>query len=355
MQYHFSARKKATGWQLLLTYKDVNGVWRQKSKQRFPKKSDALAESEKRKLLESVINVADNPDSQDLTLKELYNLFRANKRKELTYNTLKNYELTLSRLSALADCKVTEITAQDLISAINGLAGLSPSSINLSIAKIKVLFKYAKNVCNLIKIDPSEKLHYIKERRKKTVSALTQSELHDLLKSLQNERLDIYTMCAIAGYAGLRFGEIAGLTAADIDLKNKVLHVSKQYGLISKNMYAFKPVKSNNGFRDVPIPPALISILAEYLQADIKRPIDGRIFIVCESSYINARIKKYKKDCSIHKLRHTYATLLLAHGVDVKTVAALLGDTVNTVIKTYIHYNDEMRRQAAEKVAGIFG
>lgn len=355
MQYHFSARKKATGWQLLLTYKDVNGVWRQKSKQRFAKKSDALAESEKRKLLESVINVADNTDSQDLTLKELYNLFRANKRKELTYNTLKNYELTLSRLSALVDCKVTEITAQDLISAINGLAGLSPSSINLSIAKIKVLFKYAKNVCNLIKIDPSEKLHYIKERRKKTVSALTQSELHDLLKSLQNERLDIYTMCAIAGYAGLRFGEIAGLTAADIDLKNKVLHVSKQYGLISKNLYTFKPVKSNNGFRDVPIPPALISILAEYLQADIKRPIDGRIFIVCESSYVNARIKKYKKDCSIHKLRHTYATLLLAHGVDVKTVAALLGDTVNTVIKTYIHYNDEMRRQAAEKVAGIFG
>lgn len=355
MQYHFSARKKATGWQLLLTYKDVNGVWRQKSKQRFAKKSDALAESEKRKLLESVINVADNTDSQDLTLKELYNLFRANKRKELTYNTLKNYELTLSRLSALADCKVTEITAQDLISAINGLAGLSPSSINLSIAKIKVLFKYAKNVCNLIKIDPSEKLHYIKERRKKTVSALTQSELHDLLKSLQNERLDIYTMCAIAGYAGLRFGEIAGLTAADIDLKNKVLHVSKQYGLISKNMYAFKPVKSNNGFRDVPIPPALISILTEYLQADIKHPIDGRIFIVCESSYVNARIKKYKRDCSIHKLRHTYATLLLAHGVDVKTVAALLGDTVNTVIKTYIHYNDEMRRQAAEKVADIFG
>lgn len=355
MQYHFSARKKVTGWQLLLTYKDSRGKWRQKSKQRFAKKSEALAESEKRKLLESVMNVAENINNQNLTLRELYNLFCDNKRKELTYNTLKNYELILSRLSALADCKVTEITAQDLISAINGLASLSPSSINLSIAKIKVLFKYAKNVCNLIKIDPSANLHYIKERRRKTVSSLTQSELHDLLKSLQNERLDIYTMCAIAGYAGLRFGEIAGLTAADIDLKNKVLHVSKQYGLISKNLYTFKPVKSNNGFRDVPIPPALISILAEYLQADIKRPIDGRIFIVCESSYVNARIKKYKKDCSIHKLRHTYATLLLAHGVDVKTVAALLGDTVNTVIKTYIHYNDEMRRQAAEKVAGIFG
>ena len=167
--------------------------------------------------------------------------------------------------------------------------------------------------------------------------------------------MDIYTMCAIAGYAGLRFGEIAGLTAADINLKSRILHVSKQYGLVSKNIYTFKPVKSNNGFRDVPIPPALVKILSYYLQSEIYHLDDGRIFKICESSYVNSRIKKYNKACSIHQLRHTYATLLLGNGVDVKTVAALLGDTVNTAIKTYIHYNDDMRRQAADKVANIFG
>ena len=207
---------------------------------------------------------------------------------------------------------------------------------------------------NLIKIDPSENLHYVKERRKKAVKALSQGELNTLMDSMQHERMDIYVMCAIAGYAGLRFGEISGLTAADIDLQGGILHVSKQYGLIASNVYAFKPVKSNNGYRDVPIPPILLSILSEYL-AVIEPSSDGRLFAIKESSYVNGRIKKYRPDCSIHQLRHTYATLLLANGVDVKTVAALLGDTVNTVIRTYIHYNDDMRKQAADKVADIFG
>lgn len=354
MQYRFTARKKDNGWQLLLRYKDGSGKWHQKTKQGYGKKSDALAEEEKDRLLKSVMNIGMAPEHADMTLKELYILFKQNKRKELTYNTLKNYELTLARLPGIADCKVAEITTQGLIKALNGLSDLSPSSINLSIAKIKVLFKYAKNVCSLIKMDPSENLHYVKERRKKAVKALSQDELNTLISSMQNERMDIYVMCAVAGYAGLRFGEIAGLTAADIDLKGKILHVSKQYGLVSKNIYTFKPVKSNNGFRDVPIPPTLLSILSEYL-AVIEQSSDSRIFTIKESSYVNGRIKKYRPDCSIHQLRHTYATLLLANGVDVKTVAALLGDTVNTVIKTYIHYNDDMRKQAADKVANIFG
>lgn len=39
--------------------------------------------------------------------------------------------------------------------------------------------------------------------------------------------------------------------------------------------------------------------------------------------------------------------------MDVKTVAALLGDTVTTVINTYIHYSDEMR-QNAKKISKEF-
>lgn len=57
----------------------------------------------------------------------------------------------------------------------------------------------------------------------------------------------------------------------------------------------------------------------------------------------------------MHSFRHTYACTLLANNVDIKTVASLLGDTVDTVINNYIHYTDEMRKNAADKVANIFG
>ena len=44
----------------------------------------------------------------------------------------------------------------------------------------------------------------------------------------------------------------------------------------------------------------------------------------------------------------------LAHGMDVQTVAALLGDSVTTVIRTYIHYSDQMRKAAAKNIDRIF-
>ena len=56
-----------------------------------------------------------------------------------------------------------------------------------------------------------------------------------------------------------------------------------------------------------------------------------------------------------HYLRHTYATKLLSNGVDIKTVSALLGDSLQTVLKTYVHYSDDMRNKASDKVAAIFG
>lgn len=45
---------------------------------------------------------------------------------------------------------------------------------------------------------------------------------------------------------------------------------------------------------------------------------------------------------------------LLADGTDIKTVAALLGDTVTTVLNVYVDYTDDMRRKAAQSIEKIF-
>ncbi|MDQ0204366.1 hypothetical protein [Pectinatus haikarae] len=45
---------------------------------------------------------------------------------------------------------------------------------------------------------------------------------------------------------------------------------------------------------------------------------------------------------------------MIANGVDVQTVAALLGDKVKTVLNTYVHYTDEMRAKAKDDINRIF-
>lgn len=58
---------------------------------------------------------------------------------------------------------------------------------------------------------------------------------------------------------------------------------------------------------------------------------------------------------SLHDLRHTYVTKLIASGkVDIKTAAALLGDSIGTVERIYLHYTDEMRTKAVADVQAIF-
>lgn len=58
-------------------------------------------------------------------------------------------------------------------------------------------------------------------------------------------------------------------------------------------------------------------------------------------------------DASIHDLRHTYATTLLASGFDYKTVAELMGDNVQTIIKTYSHFTKDMFDSAKTRIDNI--
>ena len=151
----------------------------------------------------------------------------------------------------------------------------------------------------------------------------------------------------------MRYGEITGLTWENIDLDNNTINIVQQFAAIGYNKYALKGLKSKNSYRMLPIPPILKGILLEYKQTcTTERLFNTRI---SSSGVATEIMKRFLPDNSIHDLRHTYATKLLSNGVDIKTVSALLGDSLQTVLKTYVHYSDDMRNKASDKVAAIFG
>lgn len=354
--YKFDARQKDGKWQLILSYKDKRGRWHQKTKQGFVRKALALSDTEKQSLL-SRIPPEDVLDASmaDVTLAGFVDIFKEDQKGALTYNTLRNYDVMLQRVPDLKDIPMVKITFADVLHAVRTIEGMKASSINLTIQKLKALFSYASDVYHLFPISPIAKLPYLKEKTDGKVKVLTEKELATLLSSMEKEGPLYYTACCVAAYAGLRFGEICGLTPEDVDIFRATLHVKRQWGMVENGLYGFKVPKSNNSFRDIPIPPRLASILSEYIRHRVALDFNRRLFPLNESAYINRRIKKYAPTCSIHQLRHTYGTLLLAHGVDVKTVSALMGDRVETIMKTYIHYTDDMRNQARDNVSKIFG
>ena len=55
-----------------------------------------------------------------------------------------------------------------------------------------------------------------------------------------------------------------------------------------------------------------------------------------------------------HDLRHTFATLALQNGMDVKTVSSMLGHyDAGFTLRTYTHVTRQMQQKAAEKIGNF--
>ena len=153
----------------------------------------------------------------------------------------------------------------------------------------------------------------------------------------------------------MRYGELYGLRWNDVDLKKAEITVRQQFAVTGVNQYGLKPLKTKNGQnRRIPIPAKLVRVLRQYKMA---YPIDisGRLFVKHYRGMKSSQlIKAVVPSATMHTFRHTYATRLSSQGVDVATVAALMGDKIETINKYYVHYNDDMRAAARKSIEKIF-
>lgn len=361
MEYTFTYRKKNNGTQLILSYRDAHGKWRQKSKQGFKgtreakRAEDALLEQVKEK-----VNLeAEDFTMQNITLRQLKDLWAEDNKNMVEYSTIITYNHAINAFSDIADMKITDITYADVMRSLNNLPQKTNTTKRIYLSKIKRLFKYAISPYKILKISPAADIIAPKDKRCKKIHALTQEELSSVLNDLKDPYYDAYVIASIAAYAGLRYGEILGLTWDSIDFTQKIITVSQQYNLVGDNKYGKKPTKSMNGYREIPIPHTLVSVLKEYHDST-PIPINKKVrrifnqYKSARTGSINYRIHRKHPNITIHDLRHTYATQLLANGVDVRTVASLMGDTIKTVIETYVHYTDDMREKAQKDIDRIF-
>jgi integrase len=350
MQYNFTIRKKDGGFQIIVSYKD-GYKWKQKSKQGFATQRDAkLYGQEIVDNLKKTITSPLDDSLKNITLIEFFDIF-ISEHINATKNTLITYKNALNVVDALKDKKLSTITTQDILHQFNHSV-YAVATINLAYRVLNMLFNYAISPYKVVRENPCKPIKPLKQRDVKKVSVITADELQRL-DELEDSNYLYYVLFMVARYTGARYGEIIAITWNDIDFTNKTISINKQWVALGNNQFDYSFTKSTNGIRTIPIPPALLVILTKYKNVCTT----DRLFNFRRSNTTtpNRILQKYIPEKSMHAFRHTYATTLLANNVDVKTVASLLGDTVDTVIHNYIHYTDEMRLKAAESVANIFG
>lgn len=188
---------------------------------------------------------------------------------------------------------------------------------------------------------------------------LTKVELNDLLNilsSLKPITKYYYITALLASNCGLRIGEICGLKWTDIDFKKNTIKIERQLKQDKDKKWVLGTLKSSNSYRTVPLLALVKNELLNY-QEIMPLDINGLIINKSVDTVANNIGKLFKKNgysISIHELRHTYATLLIANGIDFKTAAKLLGHDVKETIKTYSHVNDEMLNNARTIIEKIF-
>lgn len=338
-------RQKDNGWQIIVSYKTGN-TWKQKSKQGFATKREA-----KEHEAELIKSIKKAPRPVDKALKGISLIqfceeyLRA--RKSLLNGSKVNYRNAVKSLQGVAKKPVDTITFRDIQNAVSGWH-TAPGTQTLYKAKLNTLFRAAVKPYRLINENPMDDITVVRDRNKKERRVLNQNEIRKVLSANDIALHILY-------YTGLRRGELLALTWADINWKERTLTVSKQFANTGNGVWKDEPTKSRNGYREIPLPAVLVRELKHYHDS-APMDITRRLFPAPHYTYktMIETLKHIAKDLTPHCLRHTYATQLLAKGMDVQTVAALLGDDVKTVINTYIHYSDEMRKAAARNIEKIF-
>jgi integrase len=190
-------------------------------------------------------------------------------------------------------------------------------------------------------------------KKSREMEVLTREELQRFL--IQAKAEGYYELFLLELGTGMRRGEILALQWDDLNFNTGELHIQRQVYAVKGELHISAP-KTKTSVRTVVLPASLINILAEYRKTvDSKwifpSPLDNNK--TRNPSAVRKRLQLIleRANCKrvrFHDLRHTFSTMALEHGMDIKTLSATIGHvSAATTLDIYSHITDTMQKQAA--------
>ena len=193
-------------------------------------------------------------------------------------------------------------------------------------------------------------------KRGREMQVLGREELQRFLIQAQAEgyfELFLLDLCT-----GLRRGELLALQWDDLNFKTGTLTVNKQVYEVKGQLQVSIP-KTRASIRRLVLPPGVVEVLRQYRETVDSRwmfpsPVKEDIPITPGAVRRRLQIILERAGCKrirFHDLRHTFATLSLESGMDVKTLSAMLGHvSAATTLDIYTHVTGDMQSEAAAKI-----
>ena len=295
-------------------------------------------------------------------LKEWLELYVKPSAKERTYKKyLRQAEKYI--VPALGEYEMDALTAVRLqrFSASLTERGLATNTTNGIVSVLKSSLKQAV-AFGMANRQFADCIVRPKSREKKVVSFCKeeQKKIERYILEKRKPKLFGVIFCL---YTGLRIGELLALTWSDLDFASGVLTVTKSCHDSWKNgryVKVFDAPKTQNSERVIPIPRQLLCYLKK-LKTHTRCP-----FVVTGKTEQGAQVRSYQKTFELllrklgiphkgfHALRHTFATRALEVGMDVKTLAEILGHKNPMItLQRYAHSMIEHKTEMMNKVGRL--
>lgn len=205
----------------------------------------------------------------------------------------------------------------------------------------------------LIKDNPATK-EYIRPPKnvQHEIKILQMSEVQQLLKKLNTAPIKWKTATLLMLFTGMRRGELCGLEWHDIDFDKKTISVVRTSQYTSNKGIFTKETKTSGSYRTFTISDNLIRILHNYQDWYKENFIDKvgnkRLFVKLDGTPIHPDsvtdwLEKFSQNnlqrkITPHMLRHTYVSMLVYSGIDLKEISRRVGHSdLSTTCRIYTH------------------
>ncbi|MBE6601346.1 MAG: site-specific integrase [Ruminococcaceae bacterium] len=239
--------------------------------------------------------------------------------------------------------------------------GLSANSVNSIITVIQNTLKTAYSL-GLIGEYVGDKIKRprVSEKKVECFSISEQKKIEQFILNEKNTRFFGVLLCL---YTGLRIGELLALEWSDIDMSKGELQVNKTCHYGKDENGVFRRItdvpKTQASIRTIPIPKQLMPYLREakkkscstHIVSNGSTPMSTRSY---QRSFASILQKLNIQHRGFHSLRHTFATRALECGMDVKTLAEILGHKNPTVtLNRYAHSLMDHKKEMMNKLGKI--